>query len=77
MSEIIKIQPPTYGNLITVLSIDGGGIRGIIPATILSFLEAQLQVFVLINIVTVITSSPIPKVYVLHNYECMHACMHG
>ncbi|XP_039120679.1 patatin-like protein 2 [Dioscorea cayenensis subsp. rotundata] len=43
MSEIIKIQPPTYGNLITVLSIDGGGIRGIIPATILSFLEAQLQ----------------------------------
>ncbi|KAM0952532.1 putative patatin-like phospholipase domain, Acyl transferase/acyl hydrolase/lysophospholipase [Dioscorea sansibarensis] len=43
MSEIIKIQPPTYGNLITVLSIDGGGIRGIIPATILAFLEAQLQ----------------------------------
>ncbi|KAJ0984740.1 hypothetical protein J5N97_003096 [Dioscorea zingiberensis] len=42
-SEIIQIQPPTYGNLITVLSIDGGGIRGIIPATILSFLEAQLQ----------------------------------
>ncbi|XP_016514343.1 patatin-like protein 2 [Nicotiana tabacum] len=38
-----QIQPPTYGDLITVLSIDGGGIRGIIPATILSFLEAQLQ----------------------------------
>ncbi|XP_021911990.1 patatin-like protein 2 [Carica papaya] len=37
------IQPPTYGNLITVLSIDGGGIRGIIPATILVFLESQLQ----------------------------------
>ncbi|GAV78829.1 LOW QUALITY PROTEIN: Patatin domain-containing protein, partial [Cephalotus follicularis] len=37
------LQPPTYGNLITVLSIDGGGIRGIIPATILGFLEAQLQ----------------------------------
>lgn len=39
-----QIQPPTYGDLITVLSIDGGGIRGIIPATILSFLESQLQV---------------------------------
>ncbi|GAV84790.1 LOW QUALITY PROTEIN: Patatin domain-containing protein, partial [Cephalotus follicularis] len=37
------LQPPTYGNLITVLSIHGGGIRGIIPATILGFLEAQLQ----------------------------------
>ncbi|CAO2815027.1 unnamed protein product [Amaranthus hypochondriacus] len=37
------LQAPTYGNLITVLSIDGGGIRGLIPATILSFLEAQLQ----------------------------------
>ncbi|KAJ8541073.1 hypothetical protein K7X08_001889 [Anisodus acutangulus] len=38
-----QIQPPTYGDLITVLSIDGGGIRGIIPATILSVLESQLQ----------------------------------
>ncbi|KAK4755958.1 hypothetical protein SAY87_009715 [Trapa incisa] len=37
------LQPPTYGNLITVLSIDGGGIRGIIPATILTFLESELQ----------------------------------
>ncbi|XP_059636492.1 patatin-like protein 2 [Cornus florida] len=37
------LQPPTYGNLITVLSIDGGGIRGIIPGTILSFLESELQ----------------------------------
>jgi len=27
-----------------VLSIDGGGIRGIIPATILAFLESKLQV---------------------------------
>ena len=38
------LQPPTFGNLITVLSIDGGGIRGIIPATILAFLESELQV---------------------------------
>ncbi|GMN34265.1 hypothetical protein TIFTF001_044888 [Ficus carica] len=37
------LQSPTYGNVITVLSIDGGGIRGIIPATILSFLESELQ----------------------------------
>ncbi|KAL7175546.1 hypothetical protein ACSBR2_029196 [Camellia fascicularis] len=37
------LQPPTYGNLITVLSIDGGGIRGIIPGTILGFLESELQ----------------------------------
>ena len=38
------MQPPTFGNLITVLSIDGGGIRGIIPGTILAFLESELQV---------------------------------
>ncbi|XP_047306207.1 patatin-like protein 2 [Impatiens glandulifera] len=37
------LQPPTFGNLITVLSIDGGGIRGIIPGTILQFLESELQ----------------------------------
>ncbi|CAL5383684.1 unnamed protein product [Camellia sinensis] len=42
-SSLLKIQPPTYGNLITILSIDGGGIRGIIPATILTYLESQLQ----------------------------------
>ncbi|CAM8985481.1 unnamed protein product [Rhodiola kirilowii] len=47
MAEIVlspRLQPQTYGNLITVLSIDGGGIRGIIPGTILSFLESQLQI---------------------------------
>ncbi|KAJ9550664.1 hypothetical protein OSB04_014709 [Centaurea solstitialis] len=37
------VQPPAYGKLITVLSIDGGGIRGLIPAIILEFLERQLQ----------------------------------
>lgn len=30
--------------LITIWSIDGGGIRGLIPATILTFLESELQV---------------------------------
>lgn len=35
----------TKGRMVTVLSIDGGGIRGIIPGTFLAFLEAKLQVF--------------------------------
>lgn len=43
-TKSIPLQPPTYGNLITVLSIDGGGIRGLIPGTILAFLESELQV---------------------------------
>ncbi|KAK6160757.1 hypothetical protein DH2020_004138 [Rehmannia glutinosa] len=34
---------PKKGSLVTVLSIDGGGVRGIIPATILAFLESKLQ----------------------------------
>ncbi|XWS21153.1 hypothetical protein CRYUN_Cryun30bG0030900 [Craigia yunnanensis] len=38
-----SLQPPTYGDLITILSIDGGGIRGVIPGTILAFLESELQ----------------------------------
>ncbi|KAF8410030.1 hypothetical protein HHK36_002550 [Tetracentron sinense] len=38
-----SLQPPIYGDLITILSIDGGGIRGIIPGTILAFLESELQ----------------------------------
>ncbi|KAL3525718.1 hypothetical protein ACH5RR_014090 [Cinchona calisaya] len=42
------LQPPmtnalSRGRLATVLSIDGGGIRGIIPSAILTFLEAKLQ----------------------------------
>ncbi|KAA8528560.1 hypothetical protein F0562_035915 [Nyssa sinensis] len=43
MSSIPQIQHKTCGNLVTILSIDGGGIRGISPATILAFLEAQLE----------------------------------
>ncbi|XP_072991352.1 patatin-like protein 2 [Typha latifolia] len=41
--SISQIQAPTYGNLITILSIDGGGIKGIIPAIVLTFLESELQ----------------------------------
>jgi hypothetical protein len=40
----ITCPPPSQGKLITVLSIDGGGIRGLIPATILACLESKLQV---------------------------------
>ena len=35
------------GKRITILSIDGGGIRGIIPGTILAFLESKLQVIII------------------------------
>jgi hypothetical protein len=41
---ISPIHPPTHGNYIAILSIDGGGIRGIIPGIILGFLESELQV---------------------------------
>ncbi|KAM0014209.1 putative patatin-like phospholipase domain, Acyl transferase/acyl hydrolase/lysophospholipase [Helianthus debilis subsp. tardiflorus] len=37
------VQAPTNEKYITVLSIDGGGVRGLIPAVILEFLEAKLQ----------------------------------
>jgi hypothetical protein len=40
----VQQPPPSQGRLITVLSIDGGGIRGLIPATIIACLEAKLQV---------------------------------
>jgi patatin-like phospholipase/acyl hydrolase len=39
-----SFPPPSQGQLITVLSIDGGGIRGLIPSTILACLESKLQV---------------------------------
>uniref|UniRef100_A0A453IVR3 PNPLA domain-containing protein n=1 Tax=Aegilops tauschii subsp. strangulata TaxID=200361 RepID=A0A453IVR3_AEGTS len=39
-----RSPPPSYGSIVTVLSIDGGGVRGIIPGTILAFLEEKLQV---------------------------------
>ncbi|KAE8665939.1 Patatin-like protein 2 [Hibiscus syriacus] len=42
--SVSNIHPPVCGNLITVLSIDGGGIRGIIPGVILDRLESELQI---------------------------------
>jgi hypothetical protein len=43
-----KLPPPSYGNTITILSIDGGGIKGIIPAIVLGHLEEALQVIALL-----------------------------
>lgn len=42
-AEGARQNSPDKEKLITVLSIDGGGIRGIIPATILAFLEEELK----------------------------------
>ncbi|GMP28034.1 hypothetical protein CsSME_00003750 [Camellia sinensis var. sinensis] len=33
-------RPPTYGNLITILSIDGEGVKGLISEVILTNLES-------------------------------------
>ncbi|CAJ1948037.1 unnamed protein product [Sphenostylis stenocarpa] len=38
-----SLPPPSYGNRTSVLSIDGGGIRGIIPATVLEYLDNALK----------------------------------
>lgn len=38
-----KASPPTDHKLVTVLSVDGGGVRGIIPAVLLAVLEDELQ----------------------------------
>lgn len=43
-TNTVKLPNISNYHLITILSIDGGGVRGIIPATMLSFLESQLQV---------------------------------
>ncbi|KAL8031774.1 hypothetical protein ABFS82_13G048700 [Erythranthe guttata] len=41
--KVFEIEDQSLGKLITVLSIDGGGVRGLIPAVILAFLESELQ----------------------------------
>ncbi|KAI4316725.1 hypothetical protein L6164_024677 [Bauhinia variegata] len=43
LSDPMEANKVTPGNRVTVLSIDGGGIRGIIPGVILGFLESELQ----------------------------------
>ncbi|XP_075523891.1 patatin-like protein 2 [Primulina tabacum] len=42
-TQLFQIQRSVSGNLVRILSIDGGGVRGIIPGVILEFLESQLQ----------------------------------
>ena len=39
-----KLPSPAYGNTISILSIDGGGIKGILPTVVLQNLEGALQV---------------------------------
>ncbi|XP_014516153.1 patatin-17-like [Vigna radiata var. radiata] len=41
--SIQKLTPSDSGNVLTVLSIDGGGIRGIIPAKVLDYLDKALK----------------------------------
>ena len=41
---IFEINPEEYKDLITILSIDGGGIGGIIPSIMIEFLESEIQV---------------------------------
>ncbi len=44
-SAFMSVKPKGIpGKRLTILSIDGGGVRGLIPATILAELEAKLQV---------------------------------
>lgn len=43
-------NPPSCGTLVTILSLDGGGIRGVISGVILAYLEQQLQVYIYISI---------------------------
>ncbi|WVZ16798.1 hypothetical protein V8G54_009780 [Vigna mungo] len=38
-----RLPPSENGNIITVLSIDGGGIKGILPATVLDYLDKALK----------------------------------
>ncbi|KAK1308110.1 hypothetical protein QJS10_CPA09g00351 [Acorus calamus] len=42
-NDVVVSPPPSYGKMVTVLSIDGGGIRGIIPSASLAFLESKFQ----------------------------------
>ncbi|XP_058745227.1 patatin-08-like [Vicia villosa] len=39
-----KLPSPSYGNTISILSIDAGGIKGILPTVVLEHLEYALQI---------------------------------
>lgn len=43
----IMNTPPSSGKFFTILSIDGGGVRGIVPGVVLEFHELKLQVRIL------------------------------
>jgi len=67
---------PEKVKLVTVLSIDGGGVRGIIPAVILAFLEEKLQVsdkFLLMHIRCTCT----PSCGTLPWYTVPSSCISG
>jgi len=40
----LPLPPPSHGDRVSILSIDGGGIRGIIPTTVLQYLDKALKV---------------------------------
>jgi hypothetical protein len=65
-----KTPTPAYGNIVTVLSIDGGGVRGIIPGTILAFLEEELQVSTSYSLCCCVYGAQHPW----HLSACMHLC---
>lgn len=41
---VLAAAAPKQDGELTILSIDGGGIRGLIPAKVLEYLESELQV---------------------------------
>ncbi|ERN11243.1 hypothetical protein AMTR_s00024p00230520 [Amborella trichopoda] len=53
---VMAIVYPNFGNFITILSIDGGGVRGMIPAVILTALEEELQVHHDLSLASIIVS---------------------
>lgn len=68
MRTSVLSQIPSKGRMATVLSIDGGGVRGVIPATILAFLEAKLQVNIYIYIYIKPLNCPFDQFFFL-NYK--------
>lgn len=57
------------GKRITILSVDGGGVRGLIPATILAELEGKLQVLTR----NILTSTIVSYDHVQNVYSLLQA----